>query len=217
MKIISHRGFWKSADEKNSLVAFKRSFSLGYGTETDVRDFHCNLVISHDMPCNINICFDDVLSMASDASLDRPLTLALNVKADGLAELIAKRISAYPNLDCFVFDMSVPDMRAYLAAGVPVFTRMSEVEQLPAWLDQASGVWLDAFESEWYDISDIRRILLLNKRVCVVSPELHGRPHETLWSNLLPLVDEPNLLLCTDLPEEANELLNFHRGKSYDN
>ena len=38
MQVISHRGYWKAASEKNTQTAFKRSFSLGYGTETDVRD-----------------------------------------------------------------------------------------------------------------------------------------------------------------------------------
>ena len=38
MIIISHRGYWKDAAEKNRPVAFARSFDLGYGTETDVRE-----------------------------------------------------------------------------------------------------------------------------------------------------------------------------------
>ena len=29
MRVISHRGFWKSPEEKNQPVAFKRSFDLG--------------------------------------------------------------------------------------------------------------------------------------------------------------------------------------------
>ncbi len=50
MQVISHRGYWKSAAEKNTTTAFARSFALGYGTETDVRDLNGELVISHDMP-----------------------------------------------------------------------------------------------------------------------------------------------------------------------
>lgn len=38
MKIISHRGFWHNPSEKNTEMAFCRSFELGFGTETDVRD-----------------------------------------------------------------------------------------------------------------------------------------------------------------------------------
>ena len=50
MLILSHRGYWISPIEKNKDVAFNRSFSLGFGTETDVRDCAGKLVISHDMP-----------------------------------------------------------------------------------------------------------------------------------------------------------------------
>ena len=50
MIILSHRGYWKSEEERNQEVAFHHSFDLGYGTETDIRDIQGKLVISHDMP-----------------------------------------------------------------------------------------------------------------------------------------------------------------------
>ena len=205
MKIISHRGYWKTTEEKNTNRAFDRSFALGYGTETDIRD-HCQaLIISHDMPAGNEISFSEFLRKANDAVRAHPLTLALNIKADGLAQAIAGQIKQYPLLDCFAFDMSVPDMQSYIAAHIPFFTRMSEVEQYPAWLDRAAGVWLDAFESEWYQVSDIQRLLSLGKRVCVVSSELHHRPHHYLWQSLIPISQEPGLIICTDLPEEATK------------
>ena len=45
MKIISHHGFWHIPSEKNTETAFCRSFELGFGTETDVRDSLGALVI----------------------------------------------------------------------------------------------------------------------------------------------------------------------------
>ncbi|CCV44202.1 phosphodiesterase [Yersinia enterocolitica] len=203
MKIISHRGFWLIDEEKNTKPAFVRSFSLGYGTETDIRDYKSNLVVSHDIADENSIRFIDLLEMASRC--DNTLTLALNVKADGLAKHISELIKNYPALDCFVFDMSVPDTRSYFDEGVPVFTRMSEVEKEPVWLDKACGVWLDAFESEWYTTEDIKAVLAQGKRICVVSSELHKRDKSNLWNNLLSLRHEKNLILCTDLPEDAQE------------
>ncbi|BDM05064.1 hypothetical protein THJ046_08940 [Campylobacter jejuni] len=38
MKILSHRGYWKNKQEKNSITAFDRSFLNSYGLETDLRD-----------------------------------------------------------------------------------------------------------------------------------------------------------------------------------
>lgn len=206
MKVLSHRGYWKTAEEKNAAVAFERSFLLGYGTETDIRDCRGELLISHDMPAGTEISCEAFLAMANGGRTTDgyPLTVALNIKADGLAQALRKQLDLCPGLDAFVFDMSVPDMRSYFDAGVPVFTRMSEVEQHPAWLDQSAGVWLDGFVTEWYELSVIERLLGQGKRVCIVSPELHRRSHELLWERIKPLSGEKGLILCTDLPEDAS-------------
>ncbi len=204
MKILSHRGYWKSVQEKNSEEAFERSFSLGFGTETDLRDFCGELVISHDIPDRSSILFSRVLEIAAQHASNASLTLALNIKADGLVELLQDDLKKFPNLDCFVFDMAVPDMRPYLNADVPVFARMSEVERVPAWLDKCSGVWLDSFEAEWYGKREIDALLIKGKRVCIVSPELHKRSHLSLWQRLKEN-DHSQLMLCTDFPEEAAE------------
>lgn len=204
MKILSHRGYWKSPAEKNTPSAFARSASLGFGTETDLRDRDGGVVISHDPPdrgAELPTLAEFLATFAGAG----PLPLALNIKADGLAGPVRDALdAAYPDgHDAFVFDMAVPDMRGYFAAGVPVFTRMSEVEPEPAFLDKAAGVWLDAFEGEWFDAGTIGRLLDAGKRVCVVSPELHRRDHRPLWERLIPLAGRDGLSLCTDLPEDA--------------
>ena len=61
MKILSHRGYWKAPIEKNTREAFVRSFALGFGTETDIRDYMGELVISHDIPRGGEINFDAFL------------------------------------------------------------------------------------------------------------------------------------------------------------
>ena len=86
MKILSHRGYWKEASEKNSVTAFLRSFNLNFGTETDLRDQNGEIVISHDIPKNDSLLFKNFLKALND----KPLTLALNVKADGLAKELKK-------------------------------------------------------------------------------------------------------------------------------
>ncbi|XTD39563.1 hypothetical protein AB4I99_08535 [Citrobacter murliniae] len=44
-----------------------------------------------------------------------------------------------------------------------------------------------------------------------VSPELHQRDHEYFWQSLRSLPEEllshPNMMLCTDFPEQAEALL----------
>ena len=125
MNIISHRGYWRKPSEKNTEIAFRRSFQLDFGTETDVRDCLGRLVISHDMPSGEEITLHNFLSLTGKA---QPL-LALNIKADGIADLLNTTMLNYQRENWFVFDMSIPDMRSHLKVGNPVFARMSEVER----------------------------------------------------------------------------------------
>ena len=204
MNVISHRGYWKTPDEKNSTAAFRRSFELGFGTETDVRDLDGALVISHDMPTRGAMGMTEFLALTGGQ-----LPLALNIKSDGLAEPLRKAMAAYDRSAWFVFDMSIPDMRMHLKAGNPVFTRISEVEQAPVWFDESEGVWLDQFDREWFDVNFVTSLLDTGKRVCVVSSELHRRDYSRLWKMLQPLAACDNLILCTDVPEKAQY---FFRG-----
>jgi glycerophosphoryl diester phosphodiesterase len=201
MKILSHRGYWLTPGEKNTSAAFQRTFEMGFGTETDLRDCAGKIVISHDPPHGTEPTFTDLIALLRRHA-SRRLTLALNVKADGLVPLLQPLLRDAP-MDFFFFDMSVPDMRSYLSAGLPVFTRMSEVEQQPAWPAESTGVWLDAFQAEWYRPDVIDDLLRAGKQVCIVSPELHKRAYEEAWGRLAPLARRKGISICTDLPEEA--------------
>lgn len=199
MEILSHRGYWLKPEEKNTALAFGRSFELAFGTETDVRDCSGRLVISHDMPTGVELDFKSFLDIYGQSNLP----LALNIKADGMALALKQLLSASRVSNFFVFDMSIPDLRFYLRHELPAFARMSEVEKEPAWLDQIQGIWLDSFTETWYNLELIRSLLNKSLKVCIVSSELHGRAHTDLWNLILPLASHPGLLLCTDFPEEA--------------
>lgn len=202
MRIISHRGWWHDPAEKNTMAAFERSFAAGYGTETDVRDLDGQLVISHDMPRQgTALPLLPVLEMAHNHGVP----LAINIKADGLSEALRSQLQGFAGLDWFVFDMSVPDMRGHLAAGNPTYTRCSEVEPQPAYLERAGGIWLDALDTPWLDAREVARVLAWGKPVCLVSPELHRRDPLPLWNELMSLQDTSLLTLCTDLPEQARQ------------
>jgi len=201
MKILSHRGYWISEKEKNTKKAFLRSFCLGFGTETDVRDCNGNLVISHDPPTGTEMKFREFLLLCPDG-----ITLALNIKADDLAEKIKADLSLFPLIDWFVFDMSIPDMRGYINDDNSVFARMSEVESVPPWIEKCEGVWLDAFEDIWYDVKTIDGLLRMGKKVCIVSSELHKRDYFNLWDmlkNSPEFINSNKTYLCTDYPEKA--------------
>lgn len=205
MQIIAHRGYWLAASEKNTSLAFGRALEYGFGIETDLRDLNGRLVISHDVPVDGSMNVDEFINLYIKMAVATPI--ALNIKSDGLYFLVKDLITQSGMTNYFVFDMSVPDTRGYLAQRIPVFTRLSEYEAAPAFFEQSLGVWLDAFESEWYDVAIIQGLLDCNKHVVIVSSELHRRSHMGLWFFLKENNFHKNDLvsLCTDHPLEAKE------------
>ncbi|MCJ2033220.1 phosphodiesterase [Methylobacterium sp. J-068] len=201
MRIISHRGFWLTPEEKNARTAFDRTLAAGFGTETDVRDCGGKLVVSHDPPAGTEMPWDAVVRAFDGTGLP----LAVNVKADGLAPLLATAFDGRA-IDWFAFDMSGPEMVRFRRAGLPYYTRHSDVEPDPILYAEADGVWLDAFETQWFDDTTITAHLARGKAVCIVSPELHGRDPAPLWRALARLSGTPGVTLCTDQPDQARQV-----------
>jgi glycerophosphoryl diester phosphodiesterase len=210
MIILSHRGLWRTPEEKNTEVSFRRSFELGFGTETDVRDYCGELVISHDIANSDSMPLNNFLEIYCSYSKDLPL--ALNIKSDGLQSNLLKVLNKYKVSNYFVFDMSVPDALGYLKRGLKTFTRQSEFEILPSFYESAYGVWLDEFNEHWINQIEILKHLTNKKRVCIVSPELHNRSNELEWADYKKICDslqiKDHLMMCTDSPEEANRIFN---------
>ncbi|MGE6740872.1 hypothetical protein ACQKGC_11410 [Allorhizobium pseudoryzae] len=206
MKILAHRGWWLSPAEKNSEVAFRRAFEGGFGVETDVRDQEGILRIAHDVPVG-----DGLMSFADFLRLHRSYPgagrIALNIKADGLQKLLRSDLAENPVNDLFCFDMAVPDALGYVRDGFCTYTRQSEVETVPAFLDQAQGVWLDAFYGGWIVPEVVEQHLAAGRRVALVSPELHGRDHRAAWDSWRGLRSD-RLEICTDLPDQAANFFN---------
>ena len=208
MRILSHRGLWTRPEEKNTAVAFERSFAGGFGTETDLRD-HCGrLVVSHDPADDRALGAEEFLRIHRQS--DGSLPLALNIKADGLRSLVRPLLEQNQVSDYFCFDMSVPETVAYRREGLRFFTRESEFERSPALYESAAGVWMDQLTSDWITPADIARHLEGGKQVALVSPELHSRPHRPFWQTLRDagMGRAEGLLLCTDHPDSARTFFN---------
>jgi len=203
MKIISHRGYWLTAEEKNMPVAFKRSFGLGFGTETDIRDLNGELVISHDMPVygGNMISFENFLNIYTEYEA---LPLLLNIKSDGLQKPIHRLLERYSVERYALFDMSVPDQIVTAKHKLKHLTRASEYESA-AMLDDAEGVWADEFYDNWINIQFMSDLAQKNKALYIVSPELHARNHLPRWQDYrsMGLQSLSHVFLCTDLPEQA--------------
>lgn len=201
MEVLSHRGFWLDESERNKPIAFERSFDLGMGTETDLRDHDGEIVISHDPATGAPLSFAEVLRIMNG----RNLTLALNIKADGLSRRIKDILREFGHTNYFTFDMSIPDLVRQLQDDMVVYTGLSDIQPHPVLEDRCRGIWLDCFGSDWYGAGLIDGLIGRGKRVCVVSADLQKRSTDAQWNMIrtCKTLSSPHLLLCTDKPLEA--------------
>jgi len=209
---LAHRGIWTNKNEQNTLEAFQQSFELGLGIETDIRDLDGELVVSHDMPTKLASVpkVVELFDLYSKFNIQN-MTLALNIKSDGLCQQLQNYLREFNIKHYFTFDMSMPDTLSYSRNGVNYFTRQSEYEITPPLYDKAIGVWLDEFEQHWINKQVIEQHIGNGKQVCIVSPELHGRSYEREWSDykiISTALNEDVLSICTDLVEQAQDYFN---------
>jgi hypothetical protein len=207
MEIIAHRGFWKETAEMNTKVAFRRAVEHGFGIETDIRDFGSEIVISHD-PSQVGAM--PLRELIEDFSKPE-LTLALNIKSDGLSPMLSKILRDNVKLKNFVFDMSGPEYFKYKSIGIRTFDRRSEFEPGFDSLTEPDGVWLDAFKSDDWMLNWLQSRKGAKFETVIVSPELHGRPHLDFWAALKECVPTHNLSICTDFPIDAEKFFGVHR------
>lgn len=206
MYILAHRGYWLYKEEENTLPAFYRAFENGFGVETDIRDFHGQIVISHNIPMEGCIQFKEFADQYVKAG--KKLPLALNVKSDGIQKILKELLLLYGIDHYFMFDMSIPEQVVYLREGFHTFARQSEYEREIVMYGQVEGIWMDEFETAWITKEVIEKHLKNGKRVGIISSEIHHQNADRLWNIIIPFRDNKNLLLCTDEPMKAR---NFFR------
>lgn len=210
MKIIAHRGYWNEQIERNSPQALRAALAHGYGFESDLRDYRGRLVISHNIAEETSQDAAEVFSWLEE-NQDR-FCFAINIKADGLKELIQKQLAEKRIKNYFLFDMSVPQMVEFQQMGLTCFTRQSEVEPDPVMYETAAGIWVDGFwGNEWIGEGLLAGHISNGKRVCLVSPELHGQNPTPFWNRLRTFeILWDQVFLCTDIPDTASE---FFKGQ----
>ena len=207
MNILCHRGWWEHPAAQNSLDAFNKAFMVDLGVETDIRDFNGEIVIAHDLPEeDAFVSADEFFKCYKENGSHS--CLALNVKSDGLQSRLRTYIEYYEIKNYFVFDMSIPDMVVYIRRNFTVAGRYSEYEDYSRLYDSCEFVWLDSFNELWFSADDIKAHLSSGKKVAIVSPELHGRPHSEFWHDLKKIDNDRHIYLCTDLVKEAREYFN---------
>jgi hypothetical protein len=201
MNWVGHRGLWHQPEEANSLSALENAFARGYGIETDVRQSRGALFLAHDPITSKSVpSWEDFLSLW-DRYPSR--SVFLNIKEDGLLPALAPYLEKFNKRTIVCFDMSIPELVRYTKALPPaqVATRLSEWEEAPL-SEKCEWIWFDHFLADRsLECFSKNRSRLGQKKIALVSPELHGRDprafhhavseFETRW--------EQPIYLCSDL------------------
>lgn len=163
MIVVAHR--------RNTIEAL-RATPTTRGVEVDVRCRGDRLVVAHD-PFEDGPAWDDWLSAYSHA------LLVVNLKEEGLAPLVLPTLAARGIETFFLLGPDPGEALGLSAADGRIAVRVSEVHHPATALGLASQlrwVWLDGFYGFPVDDAVIHALRAAGYRICLVSPELYGRP-----------------------------------------
>lgn len=171
MIVVAHR--------RNTL-AERDATPAQYGVELDVRVAHGRVVVTHDPV--LGPAEDSVDLPTLDAWLAgyRGALLIVNVKEEGIEDVVRASLARAGVTDWFFLDQSMAALMKTVRSGESrVAVRVSDVEHAGTALalaGRAAWVWLDAFTPGLPVHADTLRALRdVGYRICLVSPELHGR------------------------------------------
>jgi hypothetical protein len=192
MKYISHR---------RNTISELRATDRKYGVEVDIRSEGNKLIMHHD-PFVAGESFDEWIDAYQHG------TLILNVKEEGLEARLIAVMASKGIEDYFFLDQSFPFLVKWSKAGVHrCAVRVSEFESIETALTLAGKVdwvWVDCFTQLPLSGDSALRLRSAGFKLCLVSPELHGRDAETEIPALVSLLRERNIesdAVCTKRPD----------------
>lgn len=168
-----------------------------HGVEIDLRDRGDRLILQHD-PFADGEDFDAWLAGY------RHRLVILNVKSERIEPRVLELLRKHAVADYFFLDCSFPMTRWLVARGESnVAVRFSEyepVESALALAGQVKWVWADCFSRMPFTEETYAK-LRPHFKLCVVSPELQGRPVDTIPAFCHDLRPYPVDAVCTKAPE----------------
>ncbi len=167
MQLIRHR--INTIDELKTVDS-------SHGVEIDIRSHGNELILHHDP-------FVDGQPMLEWLTYFNHGTLILNVKEEGLEEQIIRLMASKGIEDYFFLDQSFPFLIRTSNSGVRrSAVRVSDFEGLAAARALAGSIdwaWIDFFTDFPLSRDNNEELVKLGYKLCIVSPELHGKSAQT--------------------------------------
>lgn len=168
-----------------------------YGVEIDLRDRGDRLILQHDP-------FGDGEDFEAWLPHFRHRLIILNVKSERIEHRVLEMVRRFGVSDYFFLDCSFPMIRTLVRqCERKIAVRFSEYEPIESCLalaGQVEWVWVDCFTKMPLDPASYSR-LKRHFKLCAVSPELQGRPPETIGDYARELAPYPMDAVCTKRPE----------------
>ena len=163
MIFVSHR--------INTIKKLKKTPKF-YGVEIDLRDYKKKIILSHD-PFKLGESFYEFLKKYDHKFL------ILNVKSEGIEGSILKTLKKFKIKNYFFLDCSFPSLINLIKKGNKnVALRVSDYEGFDTLGNMkylAKWVWIDCFKNIPLNEKRYKLIKKYKYKICLVSPELHGR------------------------------------------
>lgn len=192
MKIIAHR--------RNTIELLEATPAV-YGVEVDIRTRGADLIIHHDP-------FQDGPRLSEWLAHYRHSTLILNVKEEGLEAALLAAMERAGIEEFFFLDQSFPFLIKTSSSGERrSAVRVSEYEGLTgaqALAGKVEWAWIDCFRQFPLNEAQLNELKELGYKLCLVSPELQGRPAETEVPQIRSLCADAGVeadAVCTKRPE----------------
>jgi hypothetical protein len=140
-----------------------------FGVEFDLH-FHLDTIyVGHD-PYDLEIDFNTYLETCQNKFM------AVNIKEEGIEELVLELLRKHGVENFFLFDLSFPSIVKLISRGESrVALRLSDFEDIrdiESFNGKAEWLWIDIFEDARF-LSELNWRRLKSFKKCFVSPELH--------------------------------------------
>lgn len=181
----------------NKLTELK-NIDKTFGVEIDIRDDHktSQLILAHDP-------YIDGESLNTYLSKYKNDTLILNIKSERVELECLELLKKYNITNYFFLDSSFPmiNLLNKKYSNNKIASRFSEYECLEFTKnikDMVEWIWIDCFTYLPLDKNIYNEIKSINKKICIVSPELQGQK-EKIYIYRQQLIDNdiiPDAICC---------------------